>query len=67
MEENNIFKINCDKDVKVRNLKIDNGAYVVFCCNKKDYYHMVPIINNIIYDKNSDCMDLYVISVYRKR
>ena len=67
MEENNIFKINCDKDVKVRNLKIDNGAYVVFCYNKKDYYHMVPIINNIIYDKNSDCMDLYVISVYRKR
>ena len=38
----------------------------VFCYDKKEFYHMISIIDNDIYDKNSDCMDLYVISVYKK-
>ena len=67
MEENNIININYDKDILVRDLKIDNSSYIVFCYDKKDYYHMIPIIDNIIYDKNYGCMDLYVISVYRKK
>ncbi len=66
MEDNNIIKISCYNNIKVKDLKIDNCAYVVFCYNKKDFYHMISIIDNVIYDKNSDCMDLYVIAVYRK-
>ena len=66
MEDNNIIKINRDEDIKVKDLKIDNGSYIVFCYDKKEFYHMISIIDNNIYDKNSDCMDLYVISVYRK-
>ena len=66
MEDNNIIKINSDEDIKVKDLKIDNGSYIVFCYDKKEFYHMISIIDNDIYDKNSDCMDLYVISVYRK-
>ena len=65
MEDNNIIKINCDEDIKVKDLKIDNGSYIVFCYDKKDFYHMIPIINNIVYDKNTNCMDLYVLSVYK--
>ena len=66
MEDNNIIKINRDEDIKVKDLKTDNGSYIVFCYDKKEFYHMISIIDNDIYDKNSDCMDLYVISVYRK-
>ena len=66
MGDNNIIKINYDGDVKVKDLEIDNGSYVVFCYDKKDYYHMIPIINNVIYDKNAECMDLYTISIYKK-
>ena len=66
IEKNNIIKINRDEDIKVKDLKIDNGSYIVFCYDKKEFYHMISIIDNVIYDKNSDCMDLYVISVYRK-
>ena len=66
MEDNNIIKINRDEDIKVKDLKTDNGSYIVFCWNKKDYYHMIPIIDNVIYDKNFDCMNLYVISIYKK-
>lgn len=67
MEDNNIFKISYEGDIKVKDLKIDNSSYIVFCYNKKDYYHMIPIINNTIYDKNSDCLNLNVISIYRKK
>ncbi len=66
MKNNNIFKIGCKESIKVKDLKIDNGSYIVFCYDKNNYYHMVPIIDNIIYDKNYNCMNLYVISVYRK-
>ena len=66
MEDNNIFKIIFEEDIKVKDLKMDNDSCIVFCYDKKDYYHMVPIIDNTIYDKNSDCLNLYVISIYRK-
>lgn len=67
MEDNDIVKINFDEDVKVKDLKLDGGSYIIFCYDKKDFYHMISIIDNIIYDKNFDCMDLYVISIYRKK
>ena len=67
MEDNNIIKINRDEDIKVKDLKTDNGSYIVFCYDKKEFYHMISIIDNVIYDKNSDCMDLHVISVYKKK
>ena len=65
MEDNDIFKIKYDEDMIVKDLKIDNGSYIVFCYDKKDYYHMIPIIDKVIYDKNSNCLDLYVISIYK--
>ena len=67
MKNNNIFKINYEKDGLVKNLKLDNGLYIVFCYDKKDYYHMIPIINNVIYDKDDNCMNLYIISIYMKK
>lgn len=66
MEDNNIVKINFEEDITVKDLKLDGGSYIIFCYDKKDYYHMISIINNVIYDKNSDCMDLYVIGLYKK-
>ena len=65
MEDNNIFKINCEKDIKVKDLEIDNSSYIVFCYDKKDYYHMISIIDKVIYDRNIECMNLYVISIYK--
>lgn len=66
MEDNDIIKISVGDEIIVKDLKIDNFSYIVFCYDKKDLYHMISIIDNVIYDKNSDCMDLYVIAIYRK-
>ena len=67
MEDNDIVKISVSDSIKVKDLKIDSLSYAVFCYDKKDFYHMISIVNNIIYDKNSDCMDLYVIAIYKKQ
>ena len=66
MEQNDFIKISSSDEIKVKDLKIDNFSYIVFCYDKKDFYHMISIIDNVIYDKNSDCLDLYVIAIYRK-
>ena len=66
MEDNNIIKINYSGEIKVKDLETDSCSYIVFCYDKKEFYHMVSIIDNVIYDKNSECMDLYVIAIYRK-
>ena len=51
-------------NIKVKDLKLDNGSYIVFGYDKKDWYHMIPIIDNIIYDKTDECLELEVIKVY---
>lgn len=67
MESNNIVKIKkLSEDIKIRDIDFSNGSYIVFCWDKKDFYHLVTIINNIVYDKQIDSLDLYVISVYKK-
>ena len=66
MEYNGIFKVDFDEDdIMVKDLKIDDGLYIVFCYDRKNFYHMIPIIDSVIYDKKSDCMNLYVISIYK--
>ena len=67
MADNNILKTDFNEEVKIKDLKLNNFSYIVFCYDKKDFYHMVPIINNTVYDKNLDCLDLYVIAIYQKK
>lgn len=64
--EINGYKKEITKDeMLVKNLKLDNGNYAVFCYDKNEYYHIFPVINNTVYDKNNNCFDLYVISIYK--
>ena len=66
MKRNNINAISYGRDMLVKDLELSLGEYIVFCYDKKDYYHMIPIIDNVIYDKNDKCLDLYVINVYER-
>ena len=66
MKNNNTIKIEYRNNIKIKDLKLDNENYIVFCWNKKEYYHMVPIINNVLYDKNNESLDLYVINIYKQ-
>lgn len=66
LSKHDIKKFDYGVDVKIRDLELNNGNYVVFCWDKSDFYHMIPIIDKVIYDKSDECLDLYVISIYKK-
>ena len=66
MKRHNTNKIDGYKDVLVKDLVLDNKEYIVFCYDKKDWYHLIPIIDNTVYDKTDKSLDLYTISIYRK-
>lgn len=66
MEQNRTKKISFNQDIKIKDLELDNGSYIVFCWDKKEYYHMVTIIDNVLYDKDDNSMELYPISIYKK-
>lgn len=55
------------KEIKIKDLELDSGNYIVFCYDKKDYYHIITIIDNTIYDKTDECLDLYVIKIYKEK
>ncbi len=67
MKRNSINKIEYGKDIKIKDLKLDNGTYIIFCSDKKDFYHMVAVIDNILYDKNNNSLELYTISIYKQK
>ncbi len=66
MKKRNVLPIEYGRDLKIKDLDLEDGKYLVFCWDKKDYYHMVSIIDNVLYDKNSKSLDLYVITLYKE-
>ena len=48
-----------------KDLKLEDGNYIVFAFDKKDWYHIVNIENNVLYDRANDSLELYVISIYK--
>lgn len=66
MRRHNTIEIE-SKEIKIKDLELDSGNYIVFCYDKKDYYHMITIIDNTIYDKTDECLDLYVIKIYKEK
>lgn len=63
---NNIEKINLEySDKKIRDLKLGKGKYMIFCYDKEEWYHLVAIIDNVIYDKKEEVLDLYPINIYK--
>lgn len=66
MRRHNTIEIE-SKETKIKDLELDSGNYIVFCYDKKDYYHMITIIDNTIYDKTDECLNLYVIKIYKEK
>ena len=67
MKRHNVDKIDYGTDIKIRDLELDNGSYIVFCWDKQDFYHMVTIIDNVLIDKDDSSLDLYAISLYKQK
>lgn len=66
MKKHDTLSIDYGKDLKIKDLDLNNGSYAVFCWDKKDFYHMVSIIDNTLYDKSDSSLELYTITIYKK-
>ena len=64
LNKNGFKKINVKKDELVKNLNLDNGTYIVFCC-QDDFYHMTCIMENTLYDNKKDLFNLKTITLYK--
>ena len=67
LKRRNTNIIEYGKDSKIKDLNLDDGKYIVFCWDKNDFYHMVTITDNVLYDKDDSSLELYTISVYKMR
>lgn len=63
----NIEKINYGENEKIKDLKLENGRYIILCWDKKDFYHMISVIDNIMYDWSDKSFELYAITIYIKK
>ena len=66
MREHETISVDYGKDTKIKDLNLNNGSYAIFCWDKKDFYHMVSIIDNILYDKDDSSLELYTIKIYKQ-
>lgn len=66
MKRHNTFSIEYGKDILIKDLNLDNGRYAIFCWDKNSFYHMIAVINNVIYDKDDSSLDLYTIRIYKQ-
>ena len=64
LDDSGFIKVDSYNGVRVRDLKLDSGIYLVIC-GKDDYYHMFSVVDGIIYDKDESCYELKVIDVYK--
>ncbi len=67
MRRRDTDKIEYGKDTRIKDLNIDNGNYIVFCWDKDNFYHMVTIMDNTLYDKDDTSSNLYAITVYKQK
>ena len=65
MKNHNFNSIDYGKDIVIKELKLDNDTYIVFCWDKNDFYHMLPIIDNVIYDREESSKNLYTLKLYK--
>ena len=65
LNQNNVYDIKIDYKGKIKDYK-NTGKSIVYCYDKKDFYHMVTIIDDVLYDKNEESLDLYVLQIFKE-
>ena len=66
LNNHGVYDINSSYNGKIKDYN-NVGESIVLCYNKKDFYHMVTLIDNTVYDKNNDMLDLFVLKIYKRR
>lgn len=65
MEKHGIYKFAELTNTLVRELSLNHGTYCLYCYNSIGEFFLIPVINNVMYERNSNCMELNVITIYQ--
>ncbi len=67
MSRNGIYKErDYNNNTQLKDLDLSDGAYCVFVTNRVSYFHLVPVIDNVIYDRRNESLGMYVVATYKK-
>ena len=66
MKQRDTLPIKLHGEVQVKDLDLPEGSYAIYCSDKVNWNHLIPLVDGIVYDKNDDCMNLYVLKVFKK-
>ena len=50
----------------VGEIELNDGTYCVHCTNREGFHHLMPVVDNIIFDRRDDSRGLYLVAVYKK-
>ena len=65
MNQNNVYDIKTEYRGKIKDYK-NKGKSIIYCYDKKDFYHMVAIVDDVLYDKTDDSLNLYVLQIFKE-
>ena len=67
MSQNGIYKErDYNNNTQLRDLDLSDGSYCVLMTNRISFFHVLPVVDNVIYDRRNNSLSLYVLSTYKK-
>ena len=66
MAKHSIYKMKEYENITVGELELNGGSYCVYSTNQNGFFHLIPVVDNVIYDRRNDSTELFVIAVYKK-
>lgn len=59
-------KVTTEKNTLIKDLQLDKDDYCIFCWDKNEWYHLIAIKNNTVFDRKDDSLNLYPITIYKR-
>ena len=66
MAEHGFRKLREYNGETVGEIELTDGTYCVHCTNREGFHHLMPVVDNIIFDRRDDSRGLYLVAVYKK-
>lgn len=66
MAEHGFRKLREYNGETVGEIELTDGTYCVHCTNREGFHHLMPVVDNVIFDRRDDSRGLYLVAVYKK-
>ncbi len=66
LEDLGFSRIGGYEGLTVGELELKNGSWCVHCTDRKEFQHLLPVVDGVIFDRRDDSRGLFVEAVYKK-